>query len=640
MTNRQRRRKRERRRGHERSSRGRSKVRGRLVAAAGVALGSSVTLAAPASPAQALQYTVTSHNDSSDAVPSPGTLRRAVFDANANPGPDSIVFASNLTGAWVQFGPIQITEALSIQGPGAGDFLMTAFSNSRFFTVNPVVSGDPVTISGLRLANGYSASSGGAILNQDSKLTVRDSEFSQNESADPNLGGGAIADAGGHLGGSQTTIEGSAFTRNYASAGSGGAVAAAGQLGTVVNSTFGDNYAYDNGGAVVLDDDGGVFQNVTIARNEARGNGGGVAANPGGPNLAFQNSIVGANVAHGLGDDLAGSDPTNAEFSLFGSTSAWTLNSTVPGSNILNLDPGLQGTQGPTDNGGETATYRPAPGSPVIDQGKTAGGVTTDQRGEARPYDALDIANGSATGADAADMGAVELNALENTPADLRLDLFDAPDPVLQGRPITYTVEISNDGPYDASDVEAVNLLPNELVFRAIGSSPGCTSEPDPPFGSVVTCLIDSVLTGSTETRTVGVDTLAAASLLPYVTNYGYVTGAEFDPAIGNNYAYADTVVEPLPQAAAPVPTPAAFDLAAAVKKCKKKFKGKAKSKKRKKCIKKAKKEAASSARETAERGVYQPGPFVLRHPPPVLSASGRLGGRPEGVDRRRDIGS
>jgi fibronectin-binding autotransporter adhesin len=74
------------------------------------------------------------------------------------------------------------------------------------------------------------------------------------------------------------------------------------------------------------------------------------------------------------------------------------------------------------DNGGPTATHAPAQTSPAIDHG-SAGGLTTDQRGFARPSDFSGIPN--ASGGDGADIGAVELVApsVEPPPAELTVEV-------------------------------------------------------------------------------------------------------------------------------------------------------------------------------------------------------------------------
>src|SRR5437588_5132991 len=50
-----------------------------------------------------------------------GSLRQAIQQANANPGGDEIAFAPGMTGTiTLTGGELQVTDSLSIRGPGAG----------------------------------------------------------------------------------------------------------------------------------------------------------------------------------------------------------------------------------------------------------------------------------------------------------------------------------------------------------------------------------------------------------------------------------------------------------------------------------------------------------------------------------------
>ena len=64
--------------------------------AAGATLAVGTGLAAPAL-AAAADFTVTTTDD--DLAPPPGSLREAIQNANANAGPDRILFQSGLTGS-------------------------------------------------------------------------------------------------------------------------------------------------------------------------------------------------------------------------------------------------------------------------------------------------------------------------------------------------------------------------------------------------------------------------------------------------------------------------------------------------------------------------------------------------------------
>ena len=112
-------------------------------------------------------YTVTNANDGvvAKAGDLPGSLRQAIFDANADAGADTIRFAANVTGPIVlSAGELDITDSLTIQGPGAANLTIDAAGKSRIFNVDDGDSGTNINveIDGLTLTGG-SADTGGAI---------------------------------------------------------------------------------------------------------------------------------------------------------------------------------------------------------------------------------------------------------------------------------------------------------------------------------------------------------------------------------------------------------------------------------------------------------------------------------------------
>ena len=98
-----------------------------LAQAQGYASGSAmVTTIIPAT------LTVTSLADSG-----PGSLRDAVAQANLGAGPNTIVFAPGSSGPIVlTTGQIQISDALTIVGPGAADLTIDGNANNRIFAIN------------------------------------------------------------------------------------------------------------------------------------------------------------------------------------------------------------------------------------------------------------------------------------------------------------------------------------------------------------------------------------------------------------------------------------------------------------------------------------------------------------------------
>ena len=82
-------------------------------------------------------FTVTSlaDNTTTDAFV---TLREAIASANAQPGADTITFASNMQGQTITLGGTQltITDSVTITGPGADLLTVDANNASRIFNVD------------------------------------------------------------------------------------------------------------------------------------------------------------------------------------------------------------------------------------------------------------------------------------------------------------------------------------------------------------------------------------------------------------------------------------------------------------------------------------------------------------------------
>jgi hypothetical protein len=192
-------------------------------------------------------FIVTSLNDSG-----PGTLRNAIADANDHPGADLITFKGGLTGAIeIIGGQFQITETLSIKGPGSNKLTLDANNRSRIFSVT---DGDdtrdsPLSVVGLTFLAGNAADSSGGAIASDESLRVRACLFHANHAE---FAAGAILVSQG-LNGVRITadIRGSSFVSNSNEIGSGGAVAIfVGTSVTLRNNLFADNVSGNGGGAV------------------------------------------------------------------------------------------------------------------------------------------------------------------------------------------------------------------------------------------------------------------------------------------------------------------------------------------------------------------------------------------------------
>jgi hypothetical protein len=406
-----------------------------LATGAGVSVGATLLMGGVA---QAATLTVGSTADTTGATDcavatnTDCTLRDAIEDANADPG-STITFASGLTGAITLNGTElpQITGySTVIQGPSGG-ITIDGDHSSRIFNV----SATDVTLSRLTVTHGSITGTGGGIYLQAGQLTLSNAVVSDNDATSH---GGGISVNTGTLSVDSSTISGNDAGENggglyteASSAGVGGAGAAtvlnstisgnnSDSYGggayfnyqsspTVSNSTIYDNGAVDAGGGLYHfgepNDTGLVVTGSTITHNTAaRGGGVGSFGSGLGPQPRLRNTIVAGNTSPD-GADVSATDGTiDAAFSLLGSLDSETTIA-QPSTDVLGQDPQLGPLAG---NGGPTRTQKPAATSPAIDAG-SAFGLTSDQRGLGRPFDAPTIAN-AALG-DAADIGAVELQA-------------------------------------------------------------------------------------------------------------------------------------------------------------------------------------------------------------------------------------
>jgi hypothetical protein len=226
--------------------------------------------------------------------------------------------------------------------------------------------GTGTTSSGGDALGGGGAGMGGAIFNMQGQLTILNSTFAVNHA----IGGSDNAtDHGKGIGGAVFNLSGSF---------------------TAIGSTFAGNTAtYDGGSIYNLVYDG---HNARVAQTDLRDT---IVANGSGPGVELASNkttyITPANLGSataGVSDhDLVTSMAPREQGSIVGTP--------------LTADPKLGPLQG---NGGETETRAPSAGSPVIDAG-SAFGLTTDQRGQPRPYDFRLIHNSG----DGSDIGAAEV---------------------------------------------------------------------------------------------------------------------------------------------------------------------------------------------------------------------------------------
>ncbi len=126
--------------------------------------------------------------------------------------------------------------------------------------------------------------------------------------------------------------------------------------------------------------------------------------------------------------------------------------------------------------------------------------------------------------------------------SDLAITKTAAPNPVETNAQQIFTIEVTNNGPDDATGVTVVDTLPAEMTF--VSASGGCSE-----VAGVVTCSIGN-LSASASTS---VQIIVTAPANPVsLNNMVMVYGIEGDPNINNNDATCDIDVEDEEE---PIPT-------------------------------------------------------------------------------------
>ncbi len=378
--------------------------------------------------ASATTRTVTNGSDSGA-----GSLRDTIAASVAG---DTINFSAGVSTITLTSDSLSVNHNLTIQGPGVNSLTITRSSSSSNFRIFYFDNGT-WTLSGVTISNGHDSVTGGGIYNGNGNLTLNNCIVIGNV-ADHQAGGIGNAatttmnnvfvlnnhsgsSGGGGIYNSGTLTMNNCTISSNISAGEGGGLLNDGPL-TLTTSTFNDN----TGGAIYFFFDGTV-QNCTFYNNH------GIAKHllidaatvtVQSCTFSSQNSDEGVTIYMfsnqallKIGNSIL--DRGDSGFNTISSAGGVTPSVTSLGYNLasdngggflngtgdkINTDPGLD-PYGLQYNGGFTDTIALIHGSAAIDAGKSFG-LTTDQRGQVRPYDNPNVPNGS--GGDGSDIGAYE----------------------------------------------------------------------------------------------------------------------------------------------------------------------------------------------------------------------------------------
>ena len=120
------------------------------------------------------------------------------------------------------------------------------------------------------------------------------------------------------------------------------------------------------------------------------------------------------------------------------------------------------------------------------------------------------------------------LNVMVQPVSDLSLAMSAAPEPVLAGAELVYSLAAHNHGPSAAAAVTITATLPGEVSFSA--ASPGCGA-----LGGNVICDLGTLSSGMT--TTLQITTTVAPDFQGMLASTGLIAAAEPDPDPGNNTA-------------------------------------------------------------------------------------------------------
>lgn len=265
-------------------------------------------LLTPAS-AFAFNFTVNNTTDAVDATPGDGicltggavcTLRAAIQESNAWPGPDTITipagtYTFSIAGVddSAASGDLDIYEAVVIRGNDDTTTTVNANDLERVFDIHSV----DVTIEHLSMINGRAANSeGGGIRIIEGDLTLRHITLDSNETTGTGFGGGGVYTNTGSL-----IIDDATITNNRSSRG-GGVFHFSRDMAITnsrINSNLADLGAASGGGVFTQSEGPNIISNTTInGNNAALGGGGGVYAVFG---ATITNSTISNNVSGQVG---------------------------------------------------------------------------------------------------------------------------------------------------------------------------------------------------------------------------------------------------------------------------------------------------------------------------------------------------
>lgn len=417
---------------------------------------------------------VNATNDETTDTDGKTSLREAVALANGSINAavqitfDPVVFASAQTIV-LTLGELAPTRSMDFVGPAAG-VTVDGNANGRILNLGATGTGD-FALSNMTLTNGKATTgAGGAVFAGDDNFSLTNGAITKSIAAAGPGGGIGNSGAGGTWTFTNSTISGNSASGNgggvywftsgtlvmtgctvsgNTAGGTGGGIYNFSNTANIVNSTISGNKSGiggggggSGGGGIQMNSGCNVnISNSTITGNDGTAAGGIYRANG---TLTLSSTIVAGNMRGGSATSDGADLKAGAAISVAGNNNLIGVmdaanNITLTGTDNLTgttatpLDAKLGAL---ADNGGPTQTHALLSGSPAINKGNNAAGLTTDQRGISRVI-------GSA-----ADIGAYEL----------------------QAAPPTVTSFVINGGALQRSNVTTIEITFSEAVTLGAGA--------------------------------------------------------------------------------------------------------------------------------------------------------------------------